>query len=87
MRNTKIEYDKKIYAPGRARTADIRMAHTVYKYGALTDWATGADATTFHISKQLKEFRDVKFAASKPQTIVVNKAIERWVKKPKFIVE
>ena len=29
-------------APGQARTADIRIINTVYKYGALTDWATGA---------------------------------------------
>ena len=29
-------------APGKARTADIRITNTVYKYGALTDWATGA---------------------------------------------
>ena len=29
-------------APGQARTADIRITNTVYKYGALTDWATGA---------------------------------------------
>ena len=33
---------KNYVAPGQARTADIRIAHTVYKYGALTDWATGA---------------------------------------------
>ena len=29
-------------APGQARTADIRINNTVNKYGALTDWATGA---------------------------------------------
>ena len=29
-------------APGQARTADIRKTNTVYKYGALTDWDTGA---------------------------------------------
>ena len=28
--------------PGQARTADIRITNTVCKYGALTDWATGA---------------------------------------------
>ena len=27
----------KVAAPGQARTADIRIAHSVYKYGALTD--------------------------------------------------
>ena len=31
-----------IFAPGQARTADIRITNTVYKYGALTDWSTGA---------------------------------------------
>ena len=29
-------------APGQARTADIRITNTVFKYGALTDWATGS---------------------------------------------
>ena len=29
-------------APGQARIADIHITNTVYKYGALTDWATGA---------------------------------------------
>ena len=29
-------------APGPARTADIRMINTVNKYGAPTNWATGA---------------------------------------------
>ena len=29
-------------APVKARTADIRITITVYKYGALTEWATGA---------------------------------------------
>ena len=28
--------------PGQARTADIRITNTVYKYGAQTDWATEA---------------------------------------------
>ena len=31
-----------IVAPGQARIADNRIANTVYKYGAPTDWATGA---------------------------------------------
>ena len=30
------------FAPEQARTADIRITNTVYKYDALTDWATGA---------------------------------------------
>ena len=30
------------FAPGQARTADIRITNTVYNYGSLTDWATGA---------------------------------------------
>ena len=30
------------FAPGQARTADIRITNTVYYYGSLTDWATGA---------------------------------------------
>ena len=29
-------------AAGQARTSDIRITNTVYKYGALTDWATGS---------------------------------------------
>ena len=29
-------------APGQARIANIHITNTVYKYGALTDWATGA---------------------------------------------
>ena len=37
-----LKISKNIPAPGQARTADIRIAHPVYKYGALTDWATGA---------------------------------------------
>ena len=28
------------FAPGQARTADIRITNTVYYYGSLTDWAT-----------------------------------------------
>ena len=37
MKKEKSEKWIKMNAPGRARTADIRIAHTVYKYGALTD--------------------------------------------------
>ena len=29
-------------AAGQARTADIRITNTVNKYGALTDWTSGA---------------------------------------------
>ena len=39
-----INYALKSSAPGEARTHNLRMAHssTDYKYGALTDCATGA---------------------------------------------
>ena len=32
----------KTISPGQARTADIRITDTVYKYGAPTEWASGA---------------------------------------------
>ena len=38
---------KKFFAPGQARFADFRMSCTVYKYDALTKWATGAGKVTF----------------------------------------
>ena len=56
--NLRTKIGINIYAPGEARTPDLRISLSVltYKYDALTDCATGADVqgvipTGYHICK------------------------------------